>query len=214
MSELSLQSNPVKLEILPEGLRYLFSNCISSSSRNTCQRLTQWYQLIMAISGYMVTDWTWGTERDAVWSSGPEWEDQCSHFWSAAHHYLLIIVKGLISDPAGFIFSFVSFLSFVSSAQCRPCCTSSSVILAACWVCDSSAWRHYHHSDSLPHSFAHFYIFLFFRRTLSSDFAFVLPGCFLVLYFHRCQSLLLKACVNARPSQRVFPPSRHTVFIC
>lgn len=67
-------------------LRYLFFNGGTSGPQNTRRGLTQWYQLIMGwCRSGIERDWRLGTERDwerdAVWGSGPEWEDRCCHLW-------------------------------------------------------------------------------------------------------------------------------------
>lgn len=97
---------------------------------------------------------------------------------------LLIIVKGLISDPPCFIcLSLVFFvLFFASSAQCPPCWTSSAVTSAAFTLGDSHAQRHRQHAlISLPLPFAHFYFF--FILLSCPSLCLCSPGCFLCLVF-------------------------------
>lgn len=138
-------------------------------------------------------------------SSGPEWEDCRCHLWSAAHHKLLIIVKGLISDPPT--------LSSLILCILRPVSPLPHVIirhirgLFSRWFTTITLW--------FPPTL--FCVLLCRFILLSSHFLCLWlcsPGYFLALYFRRCQSLLLKAFAAAHPSQRTFPPSCHTVLIC
>lgn len=139
-----------------------------------------------------------------------EWEDHVWHFWSAARCSFLIIVSHLISDHQFFSSHLLLILCIL--CQCPLFCTSSSVIFVACSVGDSYSM----HSVTTST--------LWFSPTLFCALLFLLfpflclclcsPSCFLGIYFHCCQSLLLKAFVAGRPSQLIFPPSCHTVLIC
>lgn len=101
----------------------------------------------------------------------------------------------------------ISFSSFVSSIPFLG--TSSSVIFVARSVGDSFAQRHHQHTLILSHSL----LCAFISVVLSFPLRLCSPCCFLCLYFHCCQSLLLRAFVTAHPSRQIFPPSCRAVLI-
>lgn len=204
MSKLSLQSSPVEHEILPEGLSGgIYDLYFLSVHLQAPEHLPKTDTVVPTYYGQcrscVVRRWRMGcgTRRDAVWSSGPEWKDNCCHLWSAAHHRILIIDKGWIREPPSFIFPSHSSSSFASSIQCPPCSTSSSVIITACSVGESGARRHHQFTLISSHSLL---------RTFIS-----FLSIFLCPIFH---SAVSQPFMTACPSWRTFPPPCHTVLIC
>lgn len=192
VGEVSLQSNPVKREILPEGqsggILDFYSLSVYLQAQNTCQGLTQWYPTYYSqCRSCIVSRWQMvhGDERDALRSQGPEWEDCCCHFWSDAHHSVLIIAAGWIRNPASFIIWSFSFLAFSSQYPSLPhviICHNHG--LFSRWFISSTLLI------SLPLPFVHF------------NFCFV--------YLSLCSLRHHSAFVIARLPRRAFPPSCHS----